>query len=180
VGHVLTFVSDALPPIWSPGGGGLQQLDLPGTPITCDGTVSEYIFDVTAYAELAFIFDAIALSASNDIYVRCSTDGGVTWKGAGTDYFYLLHTAGYDASGNLSVLLVTNAPSSNNHRAQHTLTGLQTSRAAWLGQGANSTGIAAGIAGATRFAGPITHIRIWTSTGATFNSGTISLMGKTV
>lgn len=180
VGHVLTYVSAALPPLWAAGGGGLQQLDLPGTPFAPDGTVAEYIFDVTAYAELALIFDAITLSASNDIYVRLSVDGGLTYKGAATDYFYLLNSAGYDASNTHSVLLVTNAAASSNHRAQHVLTGIQTTRALWNGQGANSTNVSFAIGGATRFTGPITHLKIWTSGGALFTGGTIAIMGKTV
>jgi hypothetical protein len=179
IGHVLTYQGTTAPPIWAGAGGGIQQIDLPGTPFTPDGTVAQYIFAVTPYVEVAIILDAITLSASQQIFMRASIDGGDTYKSGGSDYAYLFTSGSWDASGPFSTFHITGGNAASQIRAVAILTGIQTARALCIAHGADGVAAADVLSGFTSFNGPITHIKIWTATGALFTGGTFALMGKT-
>jgi len=180
LGHVLTYQGPTAPPIWAAGGGGLQQLDLPGTPIIPDNTVSEYLFDVTGYAEIAIIINAVTLAAAHAVQINLSIDGGVSWKEAGGDYMYVWTSASWDNSGNDWRMLLTDGDDNGDHRGGAILTGIQTARALKVGQGGKQAANAAALLQATNFDGPITDLKIRTSGGSNFTGGLICLMGKTV
>jgi len=177
VGRVLTAQAVGTPPIWAAPGGGVFQNEVPGSPLVLDGTKSQYDIDVSAYMSVQIISQTIALSASQGLYVRASVDGGVTFKAGATDYSHFWTDQATSGCGTTSVFMLSDQNAASLHQAVMQITGLQAPLANENCMTGNATGSARMRAGATLFTGPITHLRIQTSAGATFSSGTLRLFG---
>jgi len=178
-GDVLTQGPAGQPPSFQPsaGAGGVVQQDVVGTPIVPDGTKSFYELDVTAYAILDITCDNVGFAATARPELLLSTDGGVTFKNAATDYQFMWSSNTSQADGLRADLLMGVSDGTTGSRVNLRLTGLQTPRASSQGLTAGGAHGATNVAGSTQFAGPITDIRIQANTGANFNAGVIRVVG---
>ncbi len=179
VGDVLTYQGASAPPIWAPfaGPGGVIQQLLAGTPLVPDGTKALYDFDVTTYADIIITLDTIGFAASDEPWLRFSTDGGVSYKAGASDYYRsFVNDTGF-GSGNKAFIPIGWGPVSTGHQALIQLTDLQAGRASCHLDTALSAASGGHIAGRARFDGPITHIRLLSKNGNNFNAGTLRLVG---
>jgi len=178
-GHVLTYQALPSPPAFLAPGAGLAQVDLPGTPFTPDNTVSFYDFDVTAFAEVEITLDTVSLASSQNVYVRCSVDGGASFKTGGSDYTRLYYTNATRLVGNTSLFHTNPGAAASGIRSVFNITGLQTKRAAVHCMGGISTNNPGMFGGLTRFDGPITTLKLLAGGGVFFSGGQINVIGKT-
>lgn len=178
-GDVLTYNGGALPPTWSPaaGGGGIGQADLPATPIVPDGTQSQYDIDVTNYAELVISFLTVAFSGSSYPLIRLSIDGGLTYKNGATDYQWIYSYHAASGAGSTSAFIAGYIANASGHESEVKLTSLRTSHASYVGLAGRAGTGARAVAGAIRFTGPVTHIRVESSAGHNFTGGEIRIVG---
>jgi hypothetical protein len=179
VGDVLTYQGAVAPPVWTGAPGGVVQSNVAPAPISPDSSVSEYTFDVSGFLSVQIIVRAVSLSASQELRMQFSTDGGATWRNGGTDYFNFLVTAAAENFSYNDFLSFSDGISSTSHNGIVDLTFLRASRASLAGQ-FTATGASCAVRrGGTIFDGPITDLRLYTSGGATFNGGIITAVGET-
>ena len=93
------------------------QNEVAGSPLVLDGTKSQYDLDVSSYFNLSIVMQNVALSASQGLYVRCSVDGGVTFKAGATDYTHFFIQSVSEGCGLTSVFMLSDANSAANHQA---------------------------------------------------------------
>ncbi len=180
INQVLTNQGAGAPAIWATpaGGGGVVEVELPGTPIVFDGSQSQYDFDVTGYAGLTISFDDVDLASSGYPLVRCSVDGGTIFKNAGTDYQFIGFTQAASVNGTTSALIVGNTSGTTNHNGNIRVSGLRVPRLFYQGCAGRVGQQTRQNSGITLFDGPITDIRIENTVGALFNSGTCRIVGS--
>jgi hypothetical protein len=134
---------------------------------------------VSGFLSVQIIVRAVSLSASQELRMQFSTDGGATWRNGGTDYFNFLVTAAAENFSYNDFLSFSDGISSTSHNGIVDLTFLRASRASLAGQ-FTATGASCAVRrGGTIFDGPITDLRLYTSGGATFNGGIITAVGET-
>lgn len=177
INDVLTYKGDATPPVWQTPGGGVSQGVLVGTPIVPDGTVNQYVLDLTPYVQIELMLDLIGYAASDRADVRFSTDGGSTYHAGAADYVQIFNDKNTSAANQVSQVALVPAPSVGNHVSKAKFANLRAGR-----QTHNVAGgtIAVGsglISGFANFDGPITHMKIYTRSGNNFNAGTIRGVG---
>ena len=78
----------------SGGGGTSAWVELDYYDATASGASSGRTVNVTAYQEVMVIFDLVTLTAAGWRVIQVSTDGGSTWKTAGTDYSTIASSGG--------------------------------------------------------------------------------------
>lgn len=175
VGEVLTNQGPDAPPSWETVTTGGGQANVPGSPVVCDDTVSEYIFDVSAEFSVNMMLENVGFASNSRAFVQVSTDGGATYKGGATDYTVYWFTKAADGNGDTSVCLAA--------FGDHTTTGNINWRFDNLRSGRLVYQAAVGVTGSDfglrsgrgNFDGAITHIKIYAS--ANFDRGTIRCIG---
>ena len=179
VNDVLHYKGDTAPPEWLPvaTGAGVEQRELPATPIVPDGTANSYDLDVTSYATLAITLDGIGFASGAFTQIQFSTDGGVTFHAGGADYFNTKLTAGADSNVQQAYWTFAASAGTTNHICQMNVTNLRAGRAMFLGIVTRSSADAMHRSGIVNFDGPITDVRIKSDTGANFNAGAIRITG---
>lgn len=178
-GQVLTNRGPGSPPEWvtAAGGGGLVQEKLAGTPILPDGTVSSYNLDVSTYAQIVITLEAVGFAASSFTKLRLSTDGGGTFHAAASDYWETFVTKASDQQTLASAFVLASVSAASGHQADTVITNLSAGRCSLSASAGAPTGDARVIGGHAMFDGPITDIRLLSSTGANFNAGAIRIVG---
>jgi len=174
---VLTYQGAAAPPIWKAPGGGVAQGELAGTPIVPDNTVNNYIFDVTAEFNVQILLDRVGFAGSTTPFLRFSTDGGVTYRSGATDYTENFVYAASDGDLFRANLFTSNFNSATNHDTKIALENLRAGRCAYLTSGGRAGTGAIVRGGFARFDSPITHVKLYSSSGVNFNAGTIRAIG---
>lgn len=177
IGAHLTYQGDAAAPTWEVPAGGVIQALLAGTPIIPDGSVSEYILDVSAELSVSVMLDQIGQATSGQPRFRFSTDGGVSYHSGGTDYTEI-HTS-HAASGYLlrDQIWTTASLRTTNHYVNMMLENLRVGRAAWRLSGGAVSNAAVVRTGFLNIDGAVTHVKVFTSNGSNFNAGTIRAVG---
>ena len=178
VDDVLTYKGALTPPVWqAPGGGGFDQVAVPGTPVTPDNTKNLYDFDVTAFANVAFMLDNIGFAASDRPRFLYSVDGGVTFKAGATDYtqFYIDSASSLlNKTGSMNCSSITNV---NKFWCTATFGSLRVGRPTYSMMGGRLDQTNSSIKTLSNFDGPVTHIRLKSASGNNFNAGTIRASG---
>lgn len=178
LGDVLVHAGPGAPPTWGAAGVDVSQQQLAESPITPANTVSQYVFDVSIYLDVDLTIDDVDLNASDNIKAQFSTDGGATYKAGATDYGNMLVDEGTIAA----VYGVNMGMSDGSAAVSHMLTmefrNLRTLRTSWTGMCGLFNLSARARTGYTRFAGPITHLKIFTGGGQNFKSGKIRAFGS--
>lgn len=178
INDVLTYKGVAAPVWQAPAGGGaLAQTVLPGTPIVPDGTQSQYVLDVTAYAQIELVLDLIGYASSDRADFRASVDGGLTYRSGAADYtgIWVSHSSSTTYQSSRCTGGLGNATA--NHVAKVCFSNLRAGRlvrASALGRLGSTGALDNGYA---NFDGPITHIKVYSRGGANFNAGTIYAVG---
>ncbi len=176
-GEVLTHKGPGLPPEWATVAATLVQEYLTGTPITPAGTVSEYFLDVSLYASVVVTLDFIALASSDSIKAQFSTDGGATYHAGASDYFNMYVSSAAESTALATSIGLSDAASAANHAIMLEFLNLRALRSSWQGMCSISSSSARSRTGYTKFAGPITHIRLFTTGAVNFSSGNIKAIG---
>ncbi len=177
IGDALTYQGPDDPPIWaSSGGGGAVQV-LPGTPITCDNTVNVYVFDVGSYANVQFILDGVDFAASDLCQLRCSTDGGVSYKAGGTDYRRIFYTPTSQGSAFDSNCPFIRAGGATDHYGIGIFNNLRAGRMTFQSDISVGGSLAGRDCSIGQFNGPVTHIQMRSNGGNNFSGGVIRATG---
>ncbi len=174
---VLTYKGIAAPPVWqAPSAGGLVTEELAESPISPDNSVNFYNFDVSAYAEVQFIFQDIATASPDSLHVRFSIDNGVTYRSGGSDYRALRFSPGADHNTSRSTLELYDTSTAAARNGLARVGSLRVARAFLNGAigPSNSVMFCSGFA---RFDGPVTNVRFMSGAGSNFDAGTIFAVG---
>lgn len=170
---VLTYKGNLTSPVWQAPGGGVSQALIPGTPIACDDTVSEYVLDITGQAEAKIILKDVDFATTDRPLFRFSIDGGATYKAGATDYTEMLIEAQSDATHNRSFVLCADRNSTSPFQLVASLGNINIDRLTYM----VTCGIVSTFAivrnGSCNFDGPVTHLKIFSLNGSNFKSGTI-------
>jgi len=178
IGDVLTYKGDVASPLWETPAGGVIQQQLTESPISPDNTVSEYIFDVSAYFNVDLIFDKVNIAAIDSIKFRASTDGGVTYHSAASDYFNSYLSSTTEVASNVAQADISDGTGSSNHVIRLAIADLRAPRTSWDCFCGFNTGSAAQRSGWCRFDGPVTHVKAYTGSSNNFSGGVIRAMGN--
>ena len=178
VGDLLTYKGSATPPIWQAPGGGVVQEELAGSPIVVDGSVAFYDIDVSAYLDVVVSLEDIVISAAQGLQLLFSIDGGTIYKNGGTDYWRTSLNSIAEAGSQGSALFFHATTGTGIHSAQCKLGLLRAPRPSYTLDAARSGSSVVRRGGYPTFDGPITNIKIRTSGGATFDTGTIRIVGS--
>ncbi len=177
LGKVLTHQGTGLPPIWqTPGAGGLVTNELAESPITCDNTESEYVFDVSDYAAVEITYDPVNLASAQVCYMRYSTDGGVTYHSGGSDYRYIRLSASAETNNLQNLITIGDLSTSADQWASFRLNNLRAGRCIMTGMFAIAASVRWAMAIAN-FDGPITHVKVLNGSAVKFATGTIRAAG---
>lgn len=176
---VLTLQGTPPVPAWSPGAGGgagVVQEALSESPINPDNTQNSYEFAVEGYFTVDIMLDNIGFAGSTTPDFLFSIDGGLTYETGGAAYRNLALSASAEASADNAWINFRDLNATTNHHGTITFTSLNAGRASWQGFGSRSTSVKAH-AGFANFDGPITNIKIKSTSGANFNAGVIRAVG---
>ncbi len=177
LGQVLTSQGPGLPPKWSTPGAGVTQIVVPGTPIVPAGSVSFYDLDISTFAIVDVVIADVGFAATDRPTMRFSTDGGATFKSAGTDYPLMNLTDASSGFSNQNRIFSASDNGTSGHHAVVRLSGLRAGRASATVMAARSGSTAYSRAHYANFSGPITDLRILSLSGNNFNAGTIYATG---
>lgn len=176
-GQVLTNQGPGAPPIWSAPPGGMVQTVLAGTPIAVDDTVSEYILDVALQFSLELVLDAIVFASSDRAGLRFSTDGGVSYHAAASDYNQIFLASSSSGTSDLDKIFTGSAPSAAAQNVRIALPNLQAGRSSYDLLAGIAGGLTIHRAGFAHFDNAVTHIKVFAIGGANFKTGTIRAVG---
>lgn len=177
INDVLTYKGNLAPPVWQTPGGGVSQGPIPGTPITADNTVSEYVLDVTGLAVVEVQLVALVFNAADRPNFRFSVDGGATFKSGAADYTEMMVAKATDNAKSRDMLLC----SDQNSAAAFYLA----ASFANIGAGRCSYQVTVGVLsvfavvrnGFANFDGPVTHIKVYSLLGNNLKTGTVRAIG---
>ncbi len=176
-GKVLTHQGPAAAPKWVvAGAGGVVQVELTESPISPDGSVSEYNFDVTNYSEVEFTLDGLGFAVSGALQVRLSTDGGVSYKAGASDYRSSRMTAVVEYNADRSTFLFFDIGALTDHNGTCRLSNLRAGRAVQCGYVGTAGGTSI-LNGFANFDGPITHVKLFAGGSQLLDAGTIRAVG---
>jgi len=176
-GQVLTSQGPGLPPGWALAGTGVSHITLPGTPIVVDGTQNEYVLDVTPYASVDLVLDAIFFAAADRADVRLSVDGGATFKSGANDYHSSTFSPTSEISGADSSIRWARRLGTLGHNCLAEVTCLRHGQPCFRGDVAYSIDAVGRRFVHMNFDGPVTHLKLFAANGNNFASGTIRATG---
>ncbi len=177
LGRVLTHQGPDAPPLWAEPSGGMVQEEVPGSPVLPDGSVAQYDFDIAGYLSVQIMLRATVLSASQLVRLRYSTDGGLTYHSTATSYWNFLLTATVESMVYANAAEFSDGAAASSHDSISLISMVGGIRPGMNGQFGRSGSSCAMRSSGPTFDGPITNIRIFSSAGATFNSGLINVIG---
>lgn len=182
INDVLTYKGAALPPIWAPASApssGSYE-NLVGTPLVVDDTQSVYTFDVDGFADLTLVCNSIVFATAAYVAVTFSTDGGATYHTAANEYYLTYLTPTAMAGQFLTNWPLAYATNLGPHQVLAEMRGFRAGRASVFASASISSGTVVHRNGFVNFDGPVTNIKIESSTGSNFKTGVLHLTGLNV
>ncbi len=173
IGDALTYQGPTTPPIWTAPGAGVSQQALPGMPIVPNNTVNYYDIDVSSYADITLNLINIGFAGADVPRLRVSTDGGIAFHAAASDYHNFTLTAASFGNSDASLWGIAFANVTTGHDGSFCITGLRAGRAMYGGECGTSAAAGGRRSGFMNLDGPITDIRIFSNAGNNFNAGVI-------
>lgn len=178
IGDVLTYQGDAAPPSWVTPSVGVVQQELAESPIVPDGSVNNYVFDLSAYLDVDLILDGLVAPGSHSANVQFSTDGGITYHSNAADYFSFKLTSVLEQAALGPVIMVSDGSVSLPRFACVNFRNLRTGRTTWPGFVGTTISGSRAINGYTTFDGPITHMKLSGSLPDNWDGGVIRVYGS--
>lgn len=177
LGYVLTHKGPGQSPVWQAAGGGVSPSVVPPTPITADGTVNNYVIDVSAYAQVTLMLDAITFGVADRLDFVFSLDGGSTFKTGASDYTQLIMFASSTSSDLRGLLSLFPSNWTSGIYGVATFNNLRAGRAAIEGSGGKLATANMVSHGFANFDGPVTHIKVFSRAANNLSGGTIRAVG---